>query len=105
MARPEKEAAVRELSERFNAASAALLTEYRGLSVGDMSAVRSTLRAAGADYKVSKNTLARIAVRELGLEGLVDQLLGPTAIAFVSGDAVETAKALDDAARRFPALQ
>lgn len=104
MVRPEKEEAVHDITERFRAAEAALLTEYRGLSVGDMAEVRGALRGAGADYKVLKNTLARIAVRDAGLEELVEMLQGPTAIAFCRGDAVEAAKALDEAARRFPVL-
>ena len=104
MARPEKTQAVEEISERFREASAALLTEYRGLHVGEIAEVRGALRDAQTDYKVLKNTLARIAVREVGLEELVGMLEGPTAIAFVKGDAVEAAKALDDAAKKFPVL-
>jgi large subunit ribosomal protein L10 len=104
MARPEKAAAVAEITERFQDASAALLTEYRGLHVGEIAELRGALREAGTEYKVLKNTLARIAVREVGLEELVDMLEGPTAIAFVKGDAVEAAKALDDAAKKFPVL-
>lgn len=104
MARPEKAAAVAEITERFEDASAALLTEYRGLRVGEIAELRGALREAGTEYKVLKNTLARIAVREAGLEELVELLQGPTAIAFVKGDAVEAAKALDDAAKKFPVL-
>jgi large subunit ribosomal protein L10 len=104
MVRPDKQEAVRDIAARFRAADAALLTEYRGLSVGDMAEVRGALRRADADYKVLKNTLARIAVRDAGLEELVEMLQGPTAIAFCRGDAVEAAKALDEAARRFPVL-
>ena len=104
MARPEKAQAVAEITERFQEASAALLTEYRGLQVGEIAEVRGALRDANTEYKVLKNTLARIAVREVGLEELVEMLEGPTAIAFVKGDAVEAAKALDDAAKKFPVL-
>jgi large subunit ribosomal protein L10 len=104
MARPEKIEAVKDISERFSSAQAALLTQYRGLSVGEMAEVRNALRAAQADYKVLKNTLTRIAVREAGLDELVALLEGPVAIAFCRGDAVEAAKALDEAARRFPVL-
>lgn len=104
MARPEKTAAVTEITERFNDSNAVLLTEYRGLRVADIADVRGALRGADADYKVLKNTLARIAVREVGLEDLVGMLEGPTAIAFVRGDAVEAAKALDDAAKKYPVL-
>lgn len=104
MARPEKEAAVADIARRFRESDAALLTEYRGLSVAEMAEVRGALRAVDADYRVLKNTLARIAVREVGLDELVEQLQGPTAIAFVRGDAVEAARALDQAAGRFPFL-
>ncbi len=104
MARPEKTQAVAEITERFQQANAALLTEYRGLHVGEIADVRGALRDAQADYKVLKNTLTRIAVREVGLEELVEMLEGPTAIAFIQGDAVEAAKALDDAAKKYPVL-
>src|SRR4051812_8445442 len=97
--RPEKSQAVTEIKERFESADAALLTEYRGLHVGEIAELRGTLRDAGTEYKVLKNTLARIAVREVGLDELVGMLEGPTAVAFITGDAVEAAKALDDAAK------
>ena len=104
MARPEKVQAVQEISERFRGSSAALLTEYRGLTVTEIAELRGALRAADADYKVLKNTLARIAAKEVGLDDLVGMLEGPTAVAFVRGDAVEAARALDDAAKKFPVL-
>ena len=104
MARPEKTQAVDEIKTRFEESTAALLTEYRGLSVSDIAELRGALREADADYKVLKNTLARIAAREVGMEDLVGMLEGPTAIAFCRGDAVAAAKALDDAAKRFPVL-
>jgi large subunit ribosomal protein L10 len=104
MARPEKTEAVRDIAGRFEDAEAALLTEYRGLRVGEIAEVRSALREAGSEYRVLKNTLARIAVQEIGLEELVQMLEGPTAIAFVKGDAAAAAKALDDAAKKYPVL-
>jgi large subunit ribosomal protein L10 len=104
MPRPEKVQSVQEIAGRFREAEAALLTEYRGLHVSDIAEVRTALRDADADYKVLKNTLARIAVRDVGLDELVGMLEGPTAIAFCNGDAVAAAKALDDAARKFPVL-
>jgi large subunit ribosomal protein L10 len=101
--RPEKVAVVDEVRERFSASSAALLTEYRGLDVAQMAALRRSLRDAGGSYKIYKNTLVRFAARDLGLE--IDNLLtGPTAIAFVDGDAAAVAKALRDYARTNPAL-
>lgn len=104
MARPEKEEAVKEIVGHFKGSDAALLTEYRGLHVGEIKEVRTALREANAEYKVLKNTLARIAVREVGLEELVAMLQGPTAIAFIHGDAAAAAKALDESARKFPVL-
>ena len=104
MARPEKVAAVENIRTRFEESDAALLTEYRGLGVGEIAEVRGALRSAGSDYRVLKNTLARIAVREVGLEELVAMLEGPTAIAFIKGDAAAAAKALDDASRKYPVL-
>lgn len=104
MARPEKVAAVKDIAARFSEADAALLTEYRGLKVTEIAEVRNALRDANADYKVLKNTLARIAVREAGLDDLVEWLEGPTAIVFVKGDVVEAAKALDEAAKKYPVL-
>ena len=104
MARPEKVQAVEQIKERFSDAEGALLTEYRGLSVGEMAELRAALRESDADYKVLKNTLARIAVKEVGLDELEDMLAGPTAIAFCRQDPAAVAKALDDAAKRFPVL-
>ncbi|HEY2814380.1 MAG TPA: 50S ribosomal protein L10 [Acidimicrobiales bacterium] len=101
--RPEKVAVVDEVKQRFEAADAALLTEYRGLDVASISQLRRALHEAGGDYKIYKNTLVRFAARDLGLE--IDELLtGPTAIAFVQGDAAAVAKALRDSARTNPAL-
>lgn len=104
MARPEKVAVVEEIRERFESADAALLTEYRGLGVGDIAEVRNALREVGSEYKVLKNTLARIAARESGMDELVGMLEGPTAIAFIHGDAAAAAKALDTVAKKFPVL-
>jgi large subunit ribosomal protein L10 len=102
--RAEKVAVVDEVKERLSSSSAALLTEYRGINVSDMATLRRALRAAGGEYKIYKNTLVRFAVRDLGLEGVEELLLGPTAIAFVEGDAVGVAKALRDFARTNPNL-
>jgi large subunit ribosomal protein L10 len=99
MARPEKVATVEEIKEKLEGARAAVLTEYRGLRVSELAALRASLRAAEAEYKVYKNTLARRAAEEAGLADLVSLLQGPTAITFVQGDAVAVAKALRDYAR------
>ena len=102
--RPEKVAVVDEVREKLQSSSAAILTEYRGLTVGEISTLRRSLRAAGGEYRIYKNTLVRFAVRELGLPGLEESLVGPTAIAFVEGDAVGVAKTLRDYARTNPNL-
>jgi large subunit ribosomal protein L10 len=104
MARPEKATAVAEITESFEQADATLLTEYRGMRVAELAELRTALREADADYKVLKNTLTRIAVRQAGIEGLEDMLTGPTAIVFVRGDVAAAAKALDEAAKKFPVL-
>jgi large subunit ribosomal protein L10 len=102
--RPEKVAVVDEVREKLTQADAALLTEYRGLSVKQLADLRRQLRPSGAEYKVYKNTLVRFAAREV-VEDRLDQLLtGPTAIAFVRGDAAAVAKTLRDFARTNQAL-
>lgn len=99
MPRPEKVRAVQDIKERMEEAQAFFLTEFRGLSVGDLQRLRRSLRESGADYRVVKMTLARRAADELGFEGVGDHLVGPTALTFAQTDAVATAKALDDYAR------
>lgn len=101
--RPEKVAVVDEVRAKLDESNAAVLTEYRGLDVSATADLRRALRDAGGEYKVYKNTLVRIAARDLGLE-IDDLLTGPTAIAFVTGDAVSVAKALQDFAKTNPAL-
>jgi large subunit ribosomal protein L10 len=102
--RPEKVAVVDEVRGRLSSASAALLTEYRGLKVSELAQLRSAVQDAGGDYKIYKNTLVRLAVRDLGLTELDELLTGPTAIAFVEGDAVLVAKSLRDFSRTNPNL-
>jgi large subunit ribosomal protein L10 len=102
--RPEKVAVVDEVRERLDASSAVLLTEYRGLKVGELAELRRALRSAGGDYKVYKNTLVRLAVQDRDLEGLEELLVGPTAMAFVEGDIAAVAKALRDFSRTNPNL-
>jgi large subunit ribosomal protein L10 len=103
MARPDKAAAVAEVVDTFNASAGAVLTEYRGLTVKQLQELRRSL-GENADYAVVKNTLALIAAKEAGIEGLDDLLTGPTAIAFINGDVVEAAKGLRDFAKANPAL-
>ena len=97
MPRPEKVQAVADIKERIESAQAVFLTEFRGLSVTQMQGLRAALREAGADYKVVKMTLARRATDELGIEGLDEHLVGPTALAFAKSDSVAAAKALKEA--------
>jgi len=102
--RPEKVAVVDEVKLRLAESSAAILTEYRGLSMARMAELRRLLSAAGGEYKVYKNTLVRRAANESGL-GVVEPLLeGPTAVAFVTGDVAAVAKVLRDFARTNPNL-
>ncbi|HEX9866167.1 MAG TPA: 50S ribosomal protein L10 [Acidimicrobiia bacterium] len=96
MPRPEKVQAVADIKERLEVAEAVFLTEYRGLSVKAVQELRTSLRASGAEYKVVKMTLARLAAGEAGMSGLDEYLLGPTALAFAKSDPVATAKALKD---------
>lgn len=104
MPRADKVAVVEEVRDKLRAADAAVLTEYRGLSVTALAELRGALRPASTDYKVFKNTLARRAAEEAGLADLLPLLEGPVAIAFVHGDAVIAAKALRDFGRANPAL-
>jgi large subunit ribosomal protein L10 len=99
-----KGAVIDEIRSKLDAADAAVLTEYRGLTVTELATLRASLRPAGTEYKVFKNTLARRAAEDTGLAEIVPLLEGPVAIAFVSGDAVMAAKALRDFARNNPNL-
>jgi large subunit ribosomal protein L10 len=102
--RSEKVAVVTEVRERFAAADAALLTEYRGLTVKALADLRRQLRPSGGEYKVYKNTLVRFAAHDHGVGELESLLTGPTAIAFVRGDTAAVAKSLRDFARTNPNL-
>jgi len=103
MARPDKAAAVAELTDAFRESSAAVLTEYRGLTVAQLRELRRSL-AGNATYAVVKNTLTKIAAREAGVETLEPMLEGPSAIAFVTGDPVVVAKSLKNFGREHPML-
>lgn len=102
--RAEKVAVVDEVTAKLNAASAVFVTEYRGLSVGQLANLRRQLRAGGGEFKVYKNTLARFAAAQAGIEALGELLVGPSAMTFVSGDVAASAKVLRDAARINPML-
>jgi large subunit ribosomal protein L10 len=103
MARPDKAAAVAHLKEQFTASNAAVLTEYRGLTVKSLKELRRSL-GEDATYAVAKNTLTTIAARDAGIQGLEEQLTGPTAIAFINGDVATVAKGLRDFAKAHPLL-
>jgi large subunit ribosomal protein L10 len=101
--REAKLTAVAELTDQFRDSTATLLTEYRGLTVAELKALRRQL-GGGAAYTVTKNTLARRAAVQAGIDGLDALFTGPTALAFVSGDPVEAAKHLRDFGKAHPAL-
>ncbi|HLM23148.1 MAG TPA: 50S ribosomal protein L10 [Propionibacteriaceae bacterium] len=103
MARSDKVTAVAELADRFSSSAGVVLTEYRGLSVKALMQLRRSL-GDDASYAISKNTLTTIAAREAGLDAIEEQLVGPTAIAFINGDPVLVAKGLRDFARTNPQL-
>ena len=103
MARPDKAAAVAELTDKFRESNAAVLTEYRGLTVAQLTKLRSAIREH-ATYAVVKNTLTEIAAKEAGVSAFDGQYAGPSAIAFITGDAVETAKSIRNFAKDHPAL-
>jgi large subunit ribosomal protein L10 len=98
-----KEAAIAELTEHFRTSTAIVLTEYRGLSVTQLKTLRRTIQA-DATYAVVKNTLTRIAAKVAGIDAFDGALVGPSALAFIHGDAVGVAKSLRDFAKENPAL-
>lgn len=98
-AREEKALVVAELKEKFSSVQGAVVTDYRGLDVARVTKLRAKLREAGVEYKVIKNTLAKLAVQGSELEGLQEYLQGPTAVAFGYNDPVAAAKILSDFAK------
>jgi large subunit ribosomal protein L10 len=103
MGRADKATAVADIAEQFRASTATVITEYRGLTVANLAELRRSL-AGSATYSVAKNTLVRRAASEAGIEGLDELFTGPTAIAFVSGEAVDAAKAIKTFAKDHKAL-
>ena len=102
--RAEKVAVVDEVAAKLAAADAVIITEYRGLRVGQLAGLRRSLRGVGGEYKVYKNTLASLGAKKAGVDGLDSLLVGPSGITFVSGDVAAVAKALRDAAKANPLL-
>ena len=98
-----KAAVIDEITERFQQSSAAVLTEYRGLTVAQLTQLRRSL-GEGSSYAVVKNTLTKRAAEQVGFSDLSPLLSGPTAIAFIEGDPVTAAKAISDFARANPLL-
>jgi large subunit ribosomal protein L10 len=103
MARSDKVQTVAEITEKFRVSSAAVVTEYRGLTMAQLTELRRAL-GQGATYAVAKNTLVRRAAVDAGVPGVEELLVGPTAIAFVSGEPVDAAKTLRNFARDHRAL-
>ncbi len=103
MARADKATAVADIAEQFKESTATLITEYRGLTVANLAELRRSL-SGSATYAVAKNTLIKRAASEAGVEGLDDLFAGPTAIAFVTGEPVDAAKAIKTFAREHKAL-
>ena len=104
MAREDKVAEVAEIRERVSASAATLLTHYRGLTVKELKELRRELQASNAELRVVKNTLAKRAVAEAGIEGLDDLLVGPTSLVFCGDDPVGPAKALKKFSKDHPDL-
>ncbi|MEW5702658.1 MAG: 50S ribosomal protein L10 [Candidatus Zixiibacteriota bacterium] len=100
MPRPEKVQLVAEVTEQFRSAGSVYVTDYAGLTVGDITELRKQLRAAGVKYRVVKNTLLRRAAGDAGLADLVEQFKGPTAVAFGPADPVAAAKIFGEFAAR-----
>ena len=103
MARPEKAAKVAELERKFTDSAAVVLTEYRGLTVKDLQDLRRSL-GEDATYAIAKNTLALLAAREVGIDGIESTLVGPTAFTFITGDIAKVTKGLRDFAKAHPFL-
>lgn len=102
--RADKVAIVDEVTSRLNESTAVFVSEYRGLTVGQLADLRAPLREAGAEHKVYKNTLVKLAATAAGMDDLHQHLSGPTALTFVTGDVAAAAKALTNQARETPAL-
>lgn len=97
--RPENVAKVAEIAEKMSAVDMIVVAEYRGLTVGDLAGLRTSLRGVDAELKVFKNTFARLAALKVGKDVLADMLVGPASLTFVHGDAAATAKVLREFAK------
>ncbi len=104
-AREEKVRIVEEIKQKLSQSSSAVLVDYRGLTVEEVTQLRKEFRENGVDYKVYKNTLTELAVKELGYEGLIPYLAGPTAIAFGVKDPVAPAKILTENIKKLKKME
>lgn len=102
--RADKVTTVAEIASKLEGSLAVFVTEYRGLTVGQLATVRNALRPADAEYVVYKNTLARRAIQDTSFAPLEEYLVGPTGLTFVKGDVAAAAKAIRDSAKALPAL-
>lgn len=107
MAKPEKIKAVADMKELFESSDSFFVTDYQGLTVADMTSLRSDLRANKVKYLIAKNTLLKLAAREAGVEGVDDHFVGPTAVAFTNDDPAAAAKVLNDSfkAKELPRMK
>ncbi len=96
MPKPEKIAAVEEIREKLDSAKIAILTEFQGLNVAEMTELRKLFREADVEYKVYKNTLTRLAAHQLGLTEVDEYLVGTTGLAFSKGDLITSTKIVKD---------
>lgn len=100
-----KEDVVKEIAEKMETAQSMILVDYRGLNVEELTEFRSIARKASVDYKVYKNTMMRFAAKQTGNEGLLEQLTGPTAVAFSNADPVAAAKIITEFAKKHKAME
>lgn len=100
-----KKQVVQEIAERFSNSKSTIVTDFKGLNVSQSTELRKQLREAGVEYKVLKNTLTRLAAKEVNLDGLNEHLVGPTAIAFSNEDVVAPAKVLHKFAKENKELE
>lgn len=101
----EKQALVKEIAQKFENAQGVVLVDYRGLNVEEVTELRKQARDNGVEYKVYKNSMMRFAAKDAGVDGLLDVLVGPTAVAFCDSDAVKPAKIINDFAKEHKALE
>ncbi|MFZ7133801.1 MAG: 50S ribosomal protein L10 [Eubacteriales bacterium] len=100
-----KKEVIKEIADKFDRAQSAVLVDYRGLNVEEVTEFRSIARKSGVDYKIYKNSMMRFAVKETGFEDLLDQLVGPTAVAFSYENPVVAAKVITEFSKKHKAME